>query len=105
MGSKNLLQLIDIPDSLGHYGLDDTFVVNSANMLIQKGYDIKQYVLQDIVVMEDRIYRSKSMDPFITLGDHKDDMRDKWNDILVNMKWTHKDNGFFKIWINNTGFF
>ena len=31
----------------------------------------------------------------------KDDMRDKWNDILVNMKWTHKDNGFFKIWINN----
>ena len=76
MCSKNLLQLIDIPDSLGHYGLDDTFVVNSANMLIQKGYDIKQYVLQDIVVMEDRIYRSKSMDPFITLGDHKDDMRD-----------------------------
>ena len=28
-------------------------------------------------------------------------MRNQWNDILVNMKWTHKDNGFFKIWINN----
>ena len=24
----------------------------------------------------------------------------KWNDILVNAKWTHKKDGFFKIWIN-----
>ena len=28
------------------------------------------------------------------------DMLGKWNDILVNAKWTHKENGFFKIWIN-----
>ena len=27
-------------------------------------------------------------------------MLGKWNDILVNVKWTHKDAGFFKIWIN-----
>ena len=76
MCSKNLLQLIDIPDSLGHYGLDDTFVVNCINMLIQKGYNVKQYVLNDVVVMEDRIYRSKSMDPFISLREHKDDLRE-----------------------------
>ena len=24
----------------------------------------------------------------------------KWNDILVNAKWTHEKDGFFKIWIN-----
>ena len=28
------------------------------------------------------------------------DMKGKWNDILVNAKWTHKKDGFFKIWIN-----
>jgi hypothetical protein len=28
------------------------------------------------------------------------EMNGKWNDILVNAKWTHKDDGFFKIWIN-----
>jgi len=28
------------------------------------------------------------------------DMLGKWNDILINAKWTHKENGFFKIWIN-----
>jgi hypothetical protein len=77
MYSKSLLQLVDIPDSLGHYGLDDTFVATCSNILMQKGYDIKHYVIEDVVVMEDRIYRSNSMDPFITLVDHKDDMRDK----------------------------
>ena len=25
----------------------------------------------------------------------------KWNDILLNVKWTHKDNGFMKIWVND----
>ena len=30
----------------------------------------------------------------------KTEMNGKWNDILVNVKWTHKDDGFFKIWIN-----
>ena len=30
----------------------------------------------------------------------KSEMFGKWNDILVNAKWTHKKDGFFKIWIN-----
>ena len=30
----------------------------------------------------------------------KTEMFGKWNDILVNAKWTHKKDGFFKIWIN-----
>ena len=35
----------------------------------------------------------------------KSQMHGKWNDILVNAKWTDKDNGFFKIWINGKLFF
>ena len=34
------------------------------------------------------------------LLDHSE-MLGRWNDILVNAKWTHKDDGFFKIWVNN----
>ena len=30
----------------------------------------------------------------------KSKMHGSWNDILVNAKWTHKKDGFFKIWIN-----
>ena len=33
------------------------------------------------------------------LLDHSE-MLGRWNDILVNAKWTYKEDGFFKIWIN-----
>jgi hypothetical protein len=75
MHNKNLLKLIDIPDSLGHYGLDDTFVSTCSNMMMKKGYDIKQYVLKNVIVMEDRVYRSNTMDPFIKLKDKKSGLR------------------------------
>ena len=31
----------------------------------------------------------------------KKKMPGKWFDILINAKWTKKDNGFFKVWIND----
>merc|ERR1711964_629379 len=30
----------------------------------------------------------------------QDEMIEKWNDILVNVKWSKKDDGFFKVWLN-----
>ena len=32
---------------------------------------------------------------------HKDDMKGKWHDILINVKWSKKDDGFFKLWVND----
>ena len=47
------------------------------------------------------------VDNYINGGDNvpiklldKSQMHGKWIDILVNAKWTHKKDGFFKIWIN-----
>ena len=31
----------------------------------------------------------------------KEEFFGKWNDILVNVNWTHKDDGFFKVWAND----
>jgi len=73
--SKNLLELIDIPDSLGHYGLDDTFVAEAANLLKKSNYDIQQYIINDIIVKEDRVYRSYSMDKFLQRRNNQDIMR------------------------------
>ena len=28
------------------------------------------------------------------------DMIEKWNDIIINTKWTHLKSGFFRIWVN-----
>jgi hypothetical protein len=55
--SSNLLKFIDIPDSLSSYGLDDTFVVDCANLMKQNGYDISQYIIDNMVVCENRKYR------------------------------------------------
>ena len=30
-----------------------------------------------------------------------DEILGKWNDILVNVKWTEKEDGFFNVWVNN----
>ena len=74
--SKNLLELIDIPDSLGHYGLDDTFVAEAANILKNNNHNIEQYIINDVVVKEDRVYRTYSMDKFFTRKNNQNSMRD-----------------------------
>jgi hypothetical protein len=81
--SKPLLELIDIPDSLGHYGMDDTFIAEACNILLNNKYDVQQFVLNDIIVKEDRVYRSYSMEPFITKNPQQDIMRSK---SLLNYK-------------------
>ena len=55
--SSNLLKFIDIPDSLSSYGLDDTFISDGANLMKQNGYDVSQYILDNMVVCENRKYR------------------------------------------------
>ena len=55
--SSNLLKFIDIPDELGPYGLDDTFVFQCAMMMAQKGYDVRQYVMENMLVCENRRYK------------------------------------------------
>ncbi len=74
--SKKLLELIDIPDSLGHYGLDDTFIASAASILRQKGYKVNQYIINDLLIKEDRVYRSYSMDKFIKLNNNQESMRE-----------------------------
>ena len=61
--SANLLKEIDIPDSLSSYGLDDTFVEEGCRMMQQKGYDIKQYTLDNMLVCENRKYRD--LNPYV----------------------------------------
>ena len=55
--SSNLLKFIDIPDSLSSYGLDDTFIVDCANIMKQNGYDVSQYIIENMIVCENRRYR------------------------------------------------
>ena len=84
MYNKKLLELIDIPYSLGHYGMDDTYIVDVANMLKNVNLDIQQFVLNDIIVKEDRVYRTKTMDPFIVSNSKQSTLRDNSNIVYSN---------------------
>ena len=79
--SSNLLKLIDVPDSLSSYGLDDTFVEEGCRMMQQKGYDIKQYTLDNMLVCENRKYRN--LNPyvnFITDKTNSDEFKQGYRD-------------------------
>ena len=77
--SKKLLKFINIPNSLGSYGLDDTFVMMGANIMKQKGYDVSQYILQGTVCIENNkftLYEFNPYDKFLVDKSFKNKGRD-----------------------------
>ena len=71
--SSNLLKLVDIPDTFPGYGLDDTFVATCCQYMLGNGFPIQQYLLENIIVMENKKYKFEN--PYVkmlsdnTLGD------------------------------------
>ena len=77
--SSNMLKFIDIPDELGSYGLDDTYVLQCAHIMKQKGYDIKQYVIENLLVCESRKYKK------FPTGMQKEDVEvNPYNKLLIH---------------------
>ena len=59
--SGRLLRQIGIPESFGHYGYEDTFVMVASEKLVQtKQQDIQQFKLKNLVVCENYKYRNNS---------------------------------------------
>jgi hypothetical protein len=73
--NNNLLKVIGIPDSLGHYGLEDTFVTTACSMLQEYKHPISpvQYVIKNHLVGEMYVHRCNShMKHFITPFNRKE---------------------------------
>lgn len=52
--SSKLLKRIGIPESFGHYGMEDTFVMWASEKLVQMGVvDIQQYKIKNLIVCEE----------------------------------------------------
>ena len=58
--SKYLLDSIPLPEALGAYGPDDTFLMWGMEKLKQRGEDIYQFKLKNYVVCENFYYRNQS---------------------------------------------
>jgi len=59
--SADLLRRIGIPESFGHYGYEDTFVMWASEKLVTtKSVDIQQFKLKNLVVCENYKYRNNN---------------------------------------------
>lgn len=70
--STKLARLIDIPDSLGSYGLDDTFIMAGCQILKDNGYLVKQYVINQIII-ENNKFRYNPYKDYIVSIDKKEE--------------------------------
>jgi len=60
MVSKELLDRIPLPESMGAYGPDDTFLMWGMELLVRRGEPIYQFKLKNYVVCENFYYRNQS---------------------------------------------
>ncbi len=59
--SGKLLNRIGVPESFGHYGYEDTFLMVASEMLVRdKGESINQFKIKNLVVCENYKYRNNS---------------------------------------------
>jgi hypothetical protein len=66
-----LKEIIDIPDSLGSYGVDDTFIMTACSILKQKGYNINQWVINGEIIIENNKFRFNPYQDYLVNIDRK----------------------------------
>jgi hypothetical protein len=74
--NKDLLRLIELPKSMGHYGPDDTFIMMCAGILRNKGINVNQFVLRNEIIRENVKYKSNLYNNFIKNIDKKNEFRE-----------------------------
>ncbi|CAB4143374.1 hypothetical protein UFOVP449_172 [uncultured Caudovirales phage] len=74
--SKSILDKTSIPESFGHYGLEDTFVMFCCQSMKQRGENISQLVVENLIAGE--IHKSRTnntIKSFIASKDRKEEFR------------------------------
>ena len=71
--STKLAKLIDIPDTLGPYGLDDTFIMYSCEILKRHNIHPQQYVIENEIVIENNKFKLEYFKDFLILIDRKEE--------------------------------
>lgn len=90
--SKPLLQKTGVPESFGHYGLEDTFVMVCADIMKRVGIDVRQFVLENLIIGENHTSRvNDSVKSFISSIDKKDEFRN-----IAHANWNNEIHKFIK---------
>jgi len=73
--STPLLKHIGIPESLGHYGLEDTYIMLCSQIMKQKGMNVTQFVLENEVISEDHLFRFNPYKDYISVIDKREEFK------------------------------
>lgn len=90
--SKKLFDTIGLPESFGHYGPDDTFMMLCCMLMKQKGYKVHQFTMENLLVGEMYKYKiNGSIRNYISAKNRKDEFR-KVSEINFNPELTTFNN-------------
>ena len=82
--SKQLLDRVPLPESMGHYGPDDTFLMWACEKLNSNGEKIHQFKMKNYIVCENSDYKNRShWNHLIKRFDRKQEFRDIAEDAMV----------------------
>ena len=74
--SKSLFNKIGVPDSFGHYGSYDTYIMQCCSIMTLEGIPINQFVMENCICWEYFKYRTNdTIKDYICLIDRKDEYR------------------------------
>lgn len=74
--SKSLLDRVGIPESFGHYGLEDTFIMACGSLLTQKGEKVGQFILENLIVGENHKNRpNESIKKYLSIKNKKEEFK------------------------------
>lgn len=82
--SANLLTFTDIPDVLGPYGVDDTYVMFAAQLMKLNGVDFQQYLMENIIVAENYLLRHNSYKNYVIYFEDRNNFKSKAESELGN---------------------
>lgn len=65
--SSNLFkEYIEFNDDLGHYGIDDTFIMYVLDIYKKKGHDIKQFIIKNLIITENNKFKISSYEDLVS---------------------------------------
>ena len=74
--SKSLLDRVGIPESFGHYGLEDTFIMACGSLLTQRGEKVGQFILENLIVGENHKNRpNESIKKYLSIKNKKEEFK------------------------------
>jgi hypothetical protein len=73
--STPLAKTIGIPESLGHYGLEDTYIMLCSQMLQNSGHVVMQYVIENEIIVEDHLFRFNPYKEYLYVINKQDEFK------------------------------